>query len=94
MLYNVVILCFTFFPAGKIPTPPRTADHRARFNGWNLDERWIEPEMVWNGVSYDICEVPTTSLPGQRPIVALFGGPGDKAAVQFVERSGSIVGTW
>ncbi len=67
-------------------------DHRARFNGWNLDERWIEPETVWNGVSYDIKEVPTTALPGQRPIVALYGGPGDNVAVQFVERGGSIVG--
>lgn len=47
---------------------------------------------MWNGVSYDVKEIPTTALPGQRPIVALYGGPGENVAVQFVERAGAIVG--
>jgi len=84
--------CFHRCSLLQIPTPPRPVDHRARFNGWNLDERWVEPETEWNGSSYDVREVPTTPQPGQRPIVALYGAPGDAVAVQFVERSGAIVG--
>lgn len=62
-------------------------DHKARFKGWNLDARWKEPEIVWNGSSYDIIENPTVAKPGQRPIVANVGGTGSKTLIQFVENS-------
>jgi hypothetical protein len=75
-----------------MPIPNRNVDHRARFNGWNYDERWIVKESVWNGTDYDLIEYPTSSLPGQRPIVANYGGPGDAIAIQFIERQSVIVG--
>jgi hypothetical protein len=62
-------------------------DHRARFKGWNLDPRWKEPELIWNGSNYDIVENPTVAKQGQRPIVANVGGPGSKTLIQFVENS-------
>lgn len=75
-----------------IPVPDRPVDHRARFDGWNFDPRWAEPEVKWNGTSYDVSEKPTAAAKGQRPIVAYVGGPGSEAAVQFVESNKKIVG--
>lgn len=76
-------------------TPRRPVDHRARFNGWNYDERWNVPDLQWDGVKYNIVTVPTAALPGQRPILATIGGAGldgKSAAVQFVEINGALVG--
>ena len=77
-----------------LKTPPREVDHRARFNGWNFDERWNVPDFVWDGVKYDVA-APTTPLPGQRPILATVGGSvldGKSTAVQFVEVNNALVG--
>lgn len=75
-----------------IPVPERPVDHRARFDGWNLDPRWEAPEIIWTGEKAIINDKPTTPQKGQRPIVAFIGGPGEQVAVQFVEASGRIVG--
>lgn len=75
-----------------ITTPPRPVDHRARYDGWNLDERWITDDMVWNGSNYVQETAPTQALPGQRPVLAVVAGPGADVAVEFVERSNKIVG--
>ena len=42
-----------------MPSPPRPTDHRARYNGWNYDERWAVKQPVWNGTNFDIVEEPT-----------------------------------
>jgi len=76
-------------------TPVREVDHRARFNGWNFDERWKVPDLQWDGTKYDIVTEPTVALPGQRPILATIGGnilDGKSAAVQFVEINNALVG--
>ena len=75
-----------------IPVPERPVDHRARFDGWNFDPRWEEPEIKWTGTSYAVSDVPTTPAKGQRPVVAYVGGAGDAVAVQFVESNKKIVG--
>lgn len=75
-----------------IPVPNRPVDHRARFDGWNLDPRWEEPEIVWTGEKAVVNDMQTTPKKGQRPIVAYVGGPGDQVAVQFVEANKKIVG--
>lgn len=75
-----------------IATPPRPVDHRARYDGWNLDERWITEDMVWNGTNYVQETTPTDVLPGQRPVLAIVAGPGAEVAVEFVERGNKIVG--
>ena len=67
-------------------------DHRARFDGWNFDERWEETELKWLGEGYEVIEKPTVAKKGQRPIVAYCGGPGGKIAVQFCEANKKIVG--
>lgn len=75
-----------------IPVPDRPVDHRARFDGWNFDPRWEEPEIEWTGNSYSVSDKPTVAAKGQRPIVAYVGGPGSTVAVQFVEANKRIVG--
>lgn len=75
-----------------IPVPDRPVDHRARFDGWNFDPRWEEPEIKWTGSSYSVNDKPVTPAKGQRPVVAYIGGPGDAVAVQFVESNKRIVG--
>ena len=75
-----------------IAVPERPVDHRARFDGWNFDPRWAEPEVIWTGDKAQVNDGPTTPKKGQRPIVAYVGGPGDKVAVQFVEANAKIVG--
>lgn len=59
-------------------------DHRARFDGWNMEARWINPD------SKDMFS--KESQPAQRPIVACYGGPGDMVAIQFCESNKKIVG--
>lgn len=75
-----------------IPSPSRPTDHRARFNGWNKDPRWVQPEITWNGSSYDVVEVPTVEKNGERPVVAFVGGAGSDIAIQFVQSNKKIVG--
>ena len=75
-----------------IPSPSRPTDHRARFNGWNKDPRWVEPEITWNGSSYDVVDVPTVDKRGERPVVAYVGGAGSDIAIQFVQSNKKIVG--
>lgn len=82
----VALIARTFL----IPLPPRPVDHRARFDGWNLSSRYTEdPEIAWNGTSYDKVNSP---LKGQRPIIAYVAGPGSDIAVQFIEVNSVIVG--
>lgn len=73
-------------------SPAKPLDHRARFKGWNLDPRWkLEPQ--WKDGQYFFPEdMPAEALPGDRPIVAFVGGPGEEVAVQFVENNDEIVG--
>ena len=79
----------------QIPSPPIEVNHRARFEGWNFDPRWKNNTPIWNGTGYDLPEdLPKVAKPGQRPIVAFMGGPGDTAVVQFVENDKVIVGKW
>lgn len=59
-------------------------DHRARFDGWNMESRWINPDSNDN--------LSKEALPAQRPIVACYGGPGDTVAIQFCESNKKIVG--
>ena len=40
----------------QIQGPPRRTDHRARYNGWNFDDRWSEDVPEWNGSSYDMTQ--------------------------------------
>lgn len=78
-----------------IPTPPAEVDHRARFNGWNLDERWKSEDVTWDEISkqYNIENIASKPRKGQRPIVAFVGCVGDFAAVQFVEADSKVVGS-
>jgi len=75
-----------------IPSPSRPTDHRARFNGWNKEPRWLQPEITWNGSTYDVVDIPTVDKKGERPIVAFVGGAGSDIAVQFVQSNKKIVG--
>ena len=75
--------------------PPRPVDHRARFDGWNLDPRWREAQTVFDGQKYDMIFEQTTPLKGERPIIGWFGGNtlGQKSAgVQFAESNKKLVG--
>eukprot|EP00597_Dinobryon_sp_UTEXLB2267_P007633 CAMPEP_0170082640 /NCGR_PEP_ID=MMETSP0019_2-20121128/18161_1 /TAXON_ID=98059 /ORGANISM="Dinobryon sp., Strain UTEXLB2267" /LENGTH=403 /DNA_ID=CAMNT_0010297579 /DNA_START=203 /DNA_END=1414 /DNA_ORIENTATION=+ len=76
-----------------IPSPPRPADHRARFDGWNFDPRFKQPKLVWNGDRCNLQEQ-TEAEPGQRPVAVFIGDETTNpvAAVQFVESNGSLVG--
>ena len=76
----------------QIPSPPVQLDHRARFNGWNLDARWKSTELNWDGSQYHIESIAATPRRGQRPIVAFVGCVGDLAAIQFVENNSKVVG--
>lgn len=78
----------------QIPTPPRSVDHRARFNGWNLDERWKTNEIKWTGSEYNVEDIAAASRKGQRPVVAFVGSIGDTAAIQFVESASKVVGKY
>jgi hypothetical protein len=69
-------------------------DHRARFDGWNKDPRWVgipEGHFDANDTWVDVNASNQTS-PGQRPIVVYVGGAGDNCAVQFVQIDKVIVG--
>ncbi len=59
-----------------IKVPSRAIDHRARFDGWNLDERWIgAPEGHFDAVTDEYINVNAADQKskGQRPIVAFVG---------------------
>lgn len=78
-----------------IRTPSRPVDHRARFDGWNYDDRWNVPDLQWDGVKYNVSTVPSEALPGQRPLLAAIGGDfldEKSAAIQFVEVRDNLVG--
>ena len=47
---------------------------------------------MWDGQKYAIPANPTEPERGQRPVLALVGGAGDKIAIQFSEVKGKIVG--
>ena len=68
-----------------ISTPPREVDHRARFDGWNNDPRWKgdAEEGAFHGDRWVPDFTPGESARGQRPVVAFYGGAGNKVAVQF-----------
>lgn len=72
-----------------ISTPPRDVDHRARFDGWNNDPRWQggAEEGAFHGDMWVPAFTPGESAKGQRPVVAFYGGAGDKVAVQFFASS-------
>ena len=72
-----------------ISTPPREVDHRARFDGWNKDPRWQggAEEGAFHGDKWVPAFAPGESAKGQRPVVAYYGGAGDKVAVQFFASS-------
>jgi hypothetical protein len=82
-----------------VPTPPRECDHRARYHGWNLDERWgiSQERMEWNGEAYENTATPGVRQKGDRPVMALVGTGQAAAAcaVNFVTDAGgddAIVG--
>ncbi len=76
----------------KIPSPTRKLQAYARCKGWNLDKRvTFKPRYDWMGDHYEEVK-PTVAVQGQRPIVALVGGPGNHAAVQFLQYENAIVG--
>ena len=68
-----------------ISTPPREVDHRTRFDGWNKDPRWetTVEEGEFDGDKWVPAFAPGESAEGSRPVVAYYGGVGDKAAIQF-----------
>lgn len=72
-----------------IPVPKRDeVDHRARFDGWNLDERWHETNYEWKGDRYEESKSWATPLMGSRPVGAFVGEGSSKdtpLAVQFVD---------
>lgn len=78
-----------------IPIPPRTTDHRARYHGWNLEERWAHVEFNWDGQTYDFQFDPQQQpvLPSERPVVAFVGGEGDYVGMDFVQRDGLMAGS-
>lgn len=76
----------------QITIPPREVDHKARFKGWNLDERWNVIEREWKGDHYLLTETQTEPKPAQRSILAFVGDDNNKVAVQFVEKNKEIVG--
>eukprot|EP00981_Chlorochromonas_danica_P012236 scaffold4701_cov227-Ochromonas_danica.AAC.1 len=74
-----------------VPAPPRAVNQFSRCKGWNLDPRVNRDAPVWDGEKY-VFTKETVPRPGQRPIVALVGGPGNTAAVQFLQHGEEIVG--
>ena len=92
MLSSLSILLKTHLMMLQIPTPPAEVDHRARFNGWNLDERWKSKVPTWKGDHYSVEDLSAHSMKGQRPIVVFHGGIGNTLAVQFVELNSVVVG--
>ena len=73
-----------------ISTPPRDVVHRARFDAWNKDPRWTNgntEEGSFQGDKWVPAFAPGESAKGQRPVVAFYGGAGDKVAVQFFASS-------
>jgi hypothetical protein len=80
------------FRSLMIQLPQRETDYRAKFDGWNLDNRWDFKESVWNGSTYNNPEPQTVPRNGDRPIVAFVGGAGSDLAVEFAERDKVIVG--
>jgi hypothetical protein len=74
----------------QINTPPRPTDHRARYNGWNLDKRWEITEYNWTGTEYDFVREQTIPQRGERPVIAFLGGSASKktVALQFAQQSG------
>lgn len=76
-----------------VPVPPRKCDHRARFDGWNLDPLWQSPglDKKWDGEKYLINENPSP-LKGHRPVVAYIGGDSSVCAVEFQTSDEKIVG--
>lgn len=76
-----------------VPLPPRDCDHRARFDGWNLDPLWQAgvPDRVWDGKNYVFDKNPLPAR-GHRPIVAYIGGESDLCAVEFLQKDEKIVG--
>ena len=75
-----------------IPIPPKEVDHRAKYNGWNHDERWKDTAVEWTGQSYSITTDPIGHAKGERPIVAIYGHTGKEVSLQFVEADKKIVG--
>lgn len=74
----------------QINTPPRPTDHRARYNGWNLDERWAISEYNWTGAEYDFVYEQTIPRRGERPVIAFLGGSvaaKDAVALQFAQQA-------
>ncbi len=68
-----------------ISTPPREVDHRTRFDGWNKDPRWqtTVEEGKFEGDKWVPAFSPGETAEGSRPVVAFYGGAGNKAAIQF-----------
>ncbi len=71
-----------------LEVPNETVQHFARFDGWNLNSN-VKPEIQFVDGKYEAIAVPKK---GQRPILALVGGAGDKIAVQFCETNKKIIG--
>lgn len=81
------------FRALMIPTPPRPTDHRARYNGWNLDARWEVAEYNWTGTEYDFVREQVSPQRGERPVIAFLGGASkDTVALQFAQQTGKAEG--
>lgn len=79
-----------------ISAPPRPTDHRARYNGWNFDERWQVVDYIWKGSEYDVITQQTVPRRGERPVVAFLGGDDETVSLQFVQqtaKSGGIAGS-
>jgi len=76
-----------------VPLPPRDCDHRARFDGWNLDPLWqtTAEHRKWDGQKYLIDHNPSPAR-GHRPIVAYIGGDSSVCAVEFIQNDEKIVG--
>ena len=71
-----------------LETPSESVNHFARFDGWNIDPN-MQPEIEFVDGKYERITKPKK---GQRPILALVGGSGDKIAVQFCESNKKIIG--
>lgn len=77
------------FRSLMIKIPPRPTDHRARYNGWNFDERWEVTDFNWDGEKFDFVTKQVIPRKGERPIIAFIGGKTpDSIAVQFVKQAG------
>ena len=78
----------------QVPIPPREVDHKARFDGWNLQVGWRQDEAVWNGSSYDVVPIDqqTVPKPGLRPLTVFVCAEGGDVYLQFIERHGALIG--